>query len=177
MYDCYGDHIEGEGHELWPGMLPHEELQRRKAVMGSLAFQSEYRNNPVSDETAAIKEGQIRYWTIFPVQYSSVITVDPAYSDDEKADYKVATHVCIDLSGNRYLGSYIRTHMPIGEFQDAIINLWLQNRGTVTAIGIRTGGTEKAFLDSILKKCDERKVYPPIAELKNTYTNAMTEVS
>lgn len=166
-----------KGNELWADMLPHEELQRRKQVQGTSSFSSEYLNTPVSDETQPIKEGQIRYWTEFPQTYSSVITVDPAYSDDEKADYKTAVHVAIDQQMNRYSASYIRTHQPIGEFQDAVINLWLQNRNTVTAIGIPNSGVEKAFFDSFLKKCEERKLYPPVVELKNSFTQTGTSIS
>jgi len=134
-------------------------------------------NNPVSDETAPIKESQIRYWKEFPLTYSSVLAVDPAYSDDEKSDYKVVSHIAIDQQMNRYLASYIRTHSPIGEFQDAIINLWLQNRSTITAIGIPNAGVEKSFFDSFLKKCEERKLYPPVVELKNSFTQTGTSIS
>jgi hypothetical protein len=134
-------------------------------------------NDPVSDENTPIKDDQIRYWKEFPTQYSSVITVDPAYSDDEKSDYKTAVHIAIDQQMNRYSASYVRTHQPIGEFQDAIINLWLQNKNTVTAIGIPNSGVEKAFFDSFLKKCEERKLYPPVVELKNSFTQTGTSIS
>jgi len=67
--------------------------------------------------------------------------------------------------------------MPIGEFMDAIVNLWLQNRNTVTAIGIPNSGVEKSFFDSFLKKCDEKKVYPPVVELKNAFTQTGTSIS
>jgi hypothetical protein len=60
---------------------------------------------------------------------------------------------------------------------DGIINLWLQNRNTVTAIGIPNSGVEKAFFDSFLKKCEERKLYPPVVELKNSFTQTGTSIS
>lgn len=176
-YQAYIDGKQEQGNELWGALWSHEKLQERKREIGSWAFASEYMNNPISDETAPIKEHQIRYWTEFPTTYSSVLAVDPAYSDDEKSDYKVVSHVAIDQQMNRYLASYIRTHSPIGEFQDAIINLWLQNRSTVTAIGIPNSGVEKSFFDSFLKKCEERKVYPPVVELKNAFTQTGTSIS
>jgi hypothetical protein len=176
-YQAYIDGIQEAGHELWPAMWSHEKLQQRKREIGSWAFAAEYMNDPTSDEAAPIKENQIRYWTELPQQYSCAIAVDPAYSEDEKADFKVASLVAMDQKANRYLVNYVRTHASIGEFQDAIINLWLQNRGTVTAIGIPNSGVEKSFFDSFLKRCDEKKVYPPIIELKNSFTNAQTNVS
>jgi len=68
------------------------------------------------------------------------------------------------------LVDYRRTHAPIGEFQDAVINLWMQHRNYITGIGIPNSGVEKSFFDSFLKRCDEKKVYPPIVELKNSFT-------
>ena len=176
-YQAYKDGRQEAGQELWAELWTHEKLQKRKKEIGSWAFAAEYMNNPVSDETAPIKENQIRYWKDIPRQYSSVISIDPAYSDDESADYKVASHIAIDQGANRYLFSYIRTHVPIGEFQDAVLNLWLSNKNTITGIGIPNSGVEKAFFDSFLKKCEERKLFPPVIELKNTFTQSGTSVS
>jgi len=176
-YQAYKDGRQEEGNELWSALWSHEKMQERKREIGSWAFAAEYMNDPTSDETAPIKESHIRYWKELPTQYSCVISVDPAYSEDDKADYKTASLVAMDEKANRYLVTYIRTHAPIGEFQEAIINLWHSNKGTVTSIGIPNSGVEKSFFDSFLKKCDEKKVYPPIIDLKNSFNNAPTQVS
>jgi len=176
-FQAYKDGRQEKGFELWGSLWTHDKLQKRKKEIGSWAFASEYMNDPISDETAPIKESMIRYWKEMPSQYSGVISVDPAYSDDEKADFKVASHIIIDQNMNRYLVSRIRTHAPIGEFQDGIINLWLQNRNTVTGVGIPNSGVEKSFFDSFLKRCEERKIYPPIIELKNSFVQTGTNVS
>jgi len=176
-YQAYKDGKQEEGNELWAALWNHEKLQIRKKEIGSWAFASEYMNNPISDETAPIKENQIRYWKELPSQISVVVSVDPAYSEDINADYKVASVVAIDQNLNRYLITYIRTHDSLGDFIDGIINLWLQNRNICTGVGIPSSGVEKGFFDSFLKKCEERKLYPPIVELKNTFTNTATNVS
>lgn len=176
-YMAYKDGIQEAGHELWPELWNHERIQIRKREIGSFAFSSEFMNSPISDETAPIKESQIRTWTELPKQYNAVIAVDPAYSEDTTSDYKTASLILCDSFSNRYLAYYIRSHMKIGEFQDAIINLWLSNRGSVTAIGVPNSGVEKAFFESFLKKCQDRKLYPPVVELKNSFTNTSTGVS
>lgn len=176
-YQAYLDGIEKEGYELWAEARPHEWLQQRKAEIGTFAFASEFLNNPVADESSPIKPQDIRYWKKLPEQYSGVITVDPAYSEDPKADYKVAALVLIDQNYVRYLAHYIRTHDPMGAFQDAVLNLWQSNRHIVTALGIPNAGVEKGFYDSFLKKCEERHIYPPVVELKNVYNNVQTKVS
>lgn len=171
-YQAYREGRQEKGFELWPAMWSHKKLQERKREIGSWAFAAEFMNNPMSDETAPIKENQIRYWKDLPQQYSCVIAVDPAYSEDEKADYKVASLIAIDQAMNRYLVTYVRTHAPIGEFYNSILNLWQINKGTVTAVGIPNVGVEKSFYEGFLKICDEKKIYPPIVELKNVFSSS-----
>ena len=105
-------------------------------------------NSPISEETAPIRESQIRVWSELPKQYNAVIAVDPAYSEDDSADYKCAVLILCDQAGNRFLAHYIRTHSKIGDFQDAVINLWRSHRGEVTALGIPNSGVEKGFFES-----------------------------
>lgn len=176
-YQAYVGGIQEPGRELWAELWPHEKLQARKREIGSFAFSSEFMNSPINDETAPIKEDQIRTWTELPKQYNAVIAVDPSYSEDSTADYKCAALILCDSFGNRYLAHYIRTHNKIGDFQDAVINLWLGHRGEVTAIGVPNSGVEKGFFDSFLRKCGERKLYPPIMELKNAFVQSGTSIS
>lgn len=169
---AYKDFNEKLGNETWPELWNHEKLQQRKKDIGSWAFAAEYMNNPISDESAPIRPEQIRLWKELPDDLSCVIAVDPAYSEDEKADYKVASLVGMDTKHNRYMIQYVRTHAPSSEFFNSIINMWLQNKGRVTAVGIPNSGTEKSFFESFIKYCNERGVFPPVVELKNTFLTA-----
>jgi phage terminase large subunit-like protein len=176
-YMAYQDGVQTAGHELWPLLWSHDRLQARKKEIGSFAFSSEFMNSPISDETAPIKESQIRCWTELPKMFNAVIAVDPAYSEDDTADWKTACLILCDQAGNRFLAHYIRTHDKIGEFQDAVINMWLRNRDKITAIGVPNSGVEKAFFESFLRKCQDRKYYPPVMELKNAFVQSGTGVS
>lgn len=184
-YRAYKDGIEDEGHELWPVARPHQWLQQRKSEIGSWAFAAEFMNDPRLDDSVPIKESYLRYWDykpseevrVLPSQYSTVITIDPAYSEDDKADYKVCVPVHCDVHQNRYLGDYIRTHEPSGTFIDACLNLWLRHKKSCIALGIPNSGTEKEFFKAFVNRANERKLYPPIVELKNTFVNADTGVS
>jgi hypothetical protein len=178
IYPAYHDGMQAEGKEMWPQMYPHARLQQIKLAMGSNYFSAEYLCNPISDESSPIKESQIRYWKELPKQYSCVIAVDPAYSDDASADYKVAALVAIDPMLNRYLIQYVRTHDGLGSFEDAIINLYLNYRPFITQVGIPSGGTERGFFDGFGKKCMMRGINSiPVVELKNTFTNSATSIS
>jgi hypothetical protein len=172
MYDCYKDGVEAPGHELWPEMLDHAELQRRKAIMGSFAFQAEYRCNPISEATSAIKENQIRNWEDMPKQLSVVLAIDPAYSEDPKADEKVCSAIGCDEKGNRYLLSYINTHAQSGEFIDSCLNMFLQYKDICTGLGLPRGGGDTEFWNSFMRRMEERQINAPLVELKNTFTTA-----
>lgn len=177
-WKAYIDGVEADGKSLWNELRPHSWLQQRKKEIGSFAFSAEYMNDPLSDETAPIKSHHIRYWSELPKQYSGVISVDPAYSEDNSSDWKVASLVLIDNNSNRYLGRYIRTHAPSGEFIDAILNMYLESRGFITAIGIPNSGVEKMFFNSVMKRAEERKIYAPFVELKNSFiTGAGQKIS
>jgi phage terminase large subunit-like protein len=156
-----------EGNEAWADEFPHSRLQDIKQKLGSNYFSSEYMCKPVSDETAPVKDKDLRYWKELPSQLSCVIAVDPAYSEDVKSDYKVASLVGIDPQMNRYLVNYIRTHSSIGDFIDSVINMYLANRDKVQTVGVPDSGTEKSFFQSFLKQCESRKVNVPIVPLKN----------
>lgn len=169
---AYINGVEEEGSELWPDQRPHSWLQERKATIGSFRFAAEYMNDPVSDEAAPIKPDQVRIWENLPSNLSHVIAVDPAYSEDSKADYKVASLVGITPEYRRYLCHYIRTHQPQGEFIDSILNLWLQHRNTITGVGIPNSGVEKSFYNSFLKRAEERHLSPPVIPLTNTFQSA-----
>jgi len=177
VYDSYKEGIEQVGNESWPEVFPHDRLQQFKKLMGSAYFAAEYRCKPVADEKQPIKEEMIRYWTELPKQYSAVISVDPAYSEDETADYKVASLIAIDHNSNRYLIHYIRTHESLNNFMNSILTLWGSNKNVVTAVGIPNSGTEKSFFDSFIKFAESKNQFPPVVELKNTFTNAQTQIS
>lgn len=176
-YKAYKDGIEAPGHELWPTARPHEWLQQRKSEIGSWAFAAEFMNDPKLDESAPIKPEYIRIWRNLPEQYSVVITLDPAYSEDEKADFKVATAVAVDQALNRYLLEYVRTHDPSGEYIDASLNMYLRYQSRCTALGVPNSGTEKEFFKRFCDRASERRISAPITELKNTFTQTGSSVA
>ena len=114
----------------------------------------------------------IKYWEKLPEQRTSVISIDPAYSEDKHADFKVASLISIDENGRRYLECYIRNHKPTGEFIDEILNLYMQNKERITSVGLPVGGGDKEFFSSFCSKCRDRQLALPIVELKNTFTTS-----
>ena len=160
------------GNELWAELWDHDRLQARKREIGTTAFASEFLNNPMLDENAPIKDEDIRYWDDLPKQYSMVMAIDPAYSEDEKADFKACSLVAVDPNGNRYLVDYIRCHDTSLDFITQIANLYNSHSKYITAVGLPKSGGDREFFSTFERYCDEHKIYMPIVELKNTFVTA-----
>lgn len=171
-YQAYIDGREEIGKELWPSLWPHDKLQQRKREIGSWSFASEYMNNPMSDENSPVRDTYIRYYDELPREYGLVVAVDPAYSQDESADFKVVVVVAYTPDGKRYLVDYNRSHCSSGEFQDSILNMWLRHRDKCVNVGCPSGAGDREFFNGLEKRASERKIYPPLIELKNTFKTA-----
>lgn len=173
VYPAYKNKLQEPGQELWTALFDHQRLQSLKSKLGTTYFSTEYLCDPISSDMSPIKDNQIKYWTEVPSQYSAVIVVDPAYTEDVTNDYKVCSLVGMDDRLNRYLLSYVRNHEPTGQFIDAIINMYLTNKQFVTALGLPHGAGDSEFFTSFMKRCEERKVYPPVVELRNSFKTAI----
>lgn len=171
-FQAYIDGIEKEGNELWPAMWSHDKLQQRKREIGTWAFASEYMNNPMVDESNPIKEEYLRYYDTPPTSMSVVVICDPAYTEDTTGDWKVAMVIGIDKNQNRYVLEYHRSHAPTGEYQDAILNLYIKYKNICTAVGCPSGGGDREFFNSLMKNAADKKIYPPFVELKNVFHSA-----
>lgn len=161
------------GNELWADMWSHERLQKRKAAIGSTAFASEYLNDPISDGSSPIKYEDIRYWTELPNEYSVYISLDPAYTENEKSDWKVGAAIGVDNKGNRYLLEYIRTHNQLGEYIEGCLNLYVRYKNKCVKFGC-PAGRESDFYRSVEERARKRGLYPPICEIKYVIRDAQT---
>lgn len=168
-YMAYYDGIMEKGHELWFAQWPHEALLQRRSEIGSFAFASEYMNSPLEDGATAIKDEQIKYWDALPENMMMYMALDPAYSEDVKADYKACSLVGVDSANNRYLISVIRTHAPMNEYMQQVLNLWKMYSSDVVSLGVPCSGTEKEFYRSFTEFCHRAGHFPPIQEMKNVF--------
>lgn len=86
---------EGEEDEksLWPEFWPLEELKAKKIAMDSRYWQSQYMQNPTSEEGAIIKR---EWWNIWeeekpPTCDFTIMSLDAAQETNNRADYNALT--------------------------------------------------------------------------------------
>lgn len=168
-YMAYKDAVEKEGYELWPSLWPHEAMQKRKREIGSFSFACEFMNSPVEQGALPIKERHIRLWKDVPEDMACYMAIDPAYSENENADYKVCVLVGVDGSNNRYLIDYVRTHADMNTFMHHCMNIWRAYSHKVVSLGVPCSGPESEFYRSFTEYAHRNGFFPPIVQLKNVF--------
>ena len=84
---------DGEERSLWPEFWPLEELKAKKAALDIRYWNSQYLQNPVSEEGALIKR---EWWNIWesddpPDCEFTIMTLDAAQEANNRADYNALT--------------------------------------------------------------------------------------
>jgi predicted phage terminase large subunit-like protein len=95
-----------DGKPLWGSRFSRERLLQRKKEIGSLAFSSEFMNEPIPPEARVFPEEKIRYYR--PEEISSLSldiygAVDPAISERRGADYSAIVTIGVDEAGRVFV--------------------------------------------------------------------------
>ncbi len=75
-----------DGKSIWEEKWPTEALYKRKAEIGTYAFQSEYQNEPLLGEEQLIRPEWIQKYEELPGNMVKFLVIDPAISTREGAD-------------------------------------------------------------------------------------------
>ncbi len=135
-------------------------------------FSSQYMNNPIDVENQIFKEAYFKYWDRRPERLFVSMTIDPAISEKQSADY-----FAIDVSGmdeyyNIYRLDYAKGHWKVSEQIDNIFTMY--SKWNPSVIGLETVAYQKALKAWLEEKMRERGVYFPITELRRS-TNETKE--
>lgn len=91
---------------LWPERWNAQALAKRRRDVGSLMFKSLYQNDPTGLEGALFRSEWLSYYDanyfsmIHPKNFEFIMAVDPAISEDPKADRTAITTIARDLRNN-----------------------------------------------------------------------------
>ena len=129
-------------------------------------FASQYMNDPVDSENAVFKKEYFRYWTARPPRLYVSMTIDPAISEKQSADYFVIDVSGMDEDYNIYRLDYAKGHWKVSEQIEQIFTMFL--KWHPSAVGLETVAYQKALKSWLEEKQRERQVYFPITELKRS---------
>lgn len=146
----------------------------RKLAKDSITFETEYLNQPFSEERRVFKRALFRYVNELPkTRLSCFITLDPAFTKNQDADYTGISVVWIDSNGLWYVKSW-RLRLTPKELVDLLFNLYEQYKPEkigVEEIGFTQG--LKPFLDDEMRR---RNRHMPLVMLKHNQTHKETRV-
>lgn len=82
-----------KGESRWPERYPTEQLKKEKAEYIRTArlavWMREKECNIISEELCSFRETNLRFWEVLPDRATFLIAIDPASSEDKKADDNV----------------------------------------------------------------------------------------
>lgn len=156
--------INDDGTALWPEKYTLEELEAIKLDRGSVAFSTEYLNDPIMDGVALFKEKDIMFYDGDTPVGRDFITVDLAISEKDQADYTVIM-VCRRTETNLiYVVDYIRKRINPNETVNEILRL--ARTYQPIKIGIESVAYQRSAIFALQEEMKYRDEYYQVEELK-----------
>jgi predicted phage terminase large subunit-like protein len=158
---------------LWQDRYSLEDLNEIKEnykAQGLLnLYYCEYQNEPLSDENAIFKKSWFKYFKDEPESpliksLSKFITVDPAISQKETADYTVIMVTGIDALNQIYVLDYIHERLNPSQTIEGIFTL--AKKWEVKAIGIEGVAYQRSLQWFFEEEMKRRNEYYLVEELK-----------
>lgn len=153
------------GKALWPGMWTLELLEKKKGEIGSLAFESEFMNNPL-DPTSQILFTNSFYEDNVDLNFCDCYTyLDLSSREKELNDYCAM----VTIARHRDTGT-LYTIDPVrmkGKLED-ILEWFFQyyNKYKHIAIGIESNSFQEWFFQLAQSEGNKRGIYPPIQAIE-----------
>lgn len=135
-------------------------------------FSSQYLNEPISTENQLFRPSYFKYYDRPPERIYIAMTIDPAISEKQSADYFAIRVDGMDENYNIYCLDYLRGHWRLSDSIDNIFTTYQKWHPSV--VGLETVAFQKALKSWLEEKMRERGVHFPITELKRN-TNETKE--
>ncbi len=151
------------GKSLWHDRFPAEDLLKRKAEIGTYAFEAEYQNNPISSDTCLWKPDWIKKYANRPEIVRKFAALDPAISTKESADYSALTCVGEDKEGNVYELESIKGKWGTWDLVDNCIKFYLKHNPL--RFGVEEVAFQSVIKDLLLREAKKLGIRLPVEPL------------
>lgn len=135
-------------------------------------FASQYMNEPIDSENQIFKKDYFKTYDRRPEGLFVSMTIDPAISEKQSADYFAINVSGMDENYKIYVLDTIKGHWKVAESIDNIFTTY--EKWHPSAIGLETIAYQKALKSWLEEKMRERGVFFPITELRRN-TNESKE--
>ena len=152
---------------LHPERYTLEALLRRKATYAALGQQrwwaALYQQAPAIDDGVFFRKEMFKFYTHEPHLLERAVyqAWDFAITEDQQSDYTVCVTGIQDVDNNLFVADITRFKSSDSfVIADAIIDTWVKH-GSCALIGFEDGQIWKTLKAVFLRRCEERRVYPP----------------
>lgn len=152
---------------LHPARYTLEALLRRKATYAALGQQrwwaALYQQAPAIDDGVFFRKEMFKFYTHEPHLLERAVyqAWDFAITEDQQSDYTVCVTGIQDVDNNLFVADITRFKSSDSfVIADAIIDTWVKH-GSCALIGFEDGQIWKTLKAVFLRRCEERRVYPP----------------
>lgn len=135
-------------------------------------FSSQYMNDPIDSQNQIFKKEYFKYYDRRPERLFVSMTIDPAISEKQSADYFSINVSGMDQYYKIYVLDTVKGHWKVAESIDNIFTTY--QKWNPNVIGLETVAYQKALKSWLEEKMRERGVFFPITELKRN-TNESKE--
>ena len=165
-----------DGSLLWPEKWSMSQLMERKKEIGSIAFNSEFMNDPIITENPVVVAEWLQYYEDSSKSFESdkkkglytVVAIDPAISRREGSDYTalVTVSATFDKEPKYYIrvGGVKRGHWPLNVQIREMDAMYREFHGK--AMIIETIAYQQALSDEYKLYCEEHHRHPSVIEVK-----------
>lgn len=179
FYDANKTQMDEGVEVLWQDVQPIWRLMTWRYDNGSLAFNTEYMNNPISEEDMLFNPENFKYYDgsidTLSDKYDVAMGVDMALGKSRtKGDYSAVSVVARDKeTGIIYVADSYGERITPTEFIQHIAGMVSQHQPT--SIAVESIAAQEFFADE-LKKELQRKGYPAEQRLKKIYSRTRKEL-
>ena len=154
-----------DGKPLHPYLWTIEELEKKKKEIGSMAFASEYMNEPLSDEDRMFREEWIQYYEPHEVGNLKikVMAIDPA-TGKSRGDYSAIVVVGKDENGIIYVLDAVAGRTSDLKFIETIIDryqMWKPH-----SILFEEVAFQEIYKNMLMREASKRGIHLPIRPVK-----------
>lgn len=150
---------------IWPEHWSLENLEQRKGEIGTIAFESEFMNNPLDPTTQILKPTVFYTGDMNMPEWRCFTYVDLAISEKETADYvAMVTAARHKQTGKIRMIDPVRMRGDITKQLEFMFNYYARHRHLV--FGIESVAYQKAFAQILKLESNKRGIYIPVQEVE-----------
>lgn len=170
VYDIYVRRAIEDGKPIFPEKFTIELLQEIRREQGSYIYSCQYENNPVDDEDAVFKREWLKFYKDDELAEARgrkgnyFITIDPAVSEDARADNSVFVVNWVDPDNVWWIVEIVAGKFNPRALIDKIFEL--DELYQPKTIGIESHAMQKVLRYMIDDEMTKRNKFIPITELK-----------